>query len=98
MRGIGPFTHINWFRPGGPMVILQLYIASGVFMIFVVSTVLDDLRNTQRTLARTSALHQLVIENSRDIIILADFDGHRKFVSPAARTWVEASLRVVNDA
>jgi integral membrane sensor domain MASE1 len=51
MRGIGPFADINWFRPSGPMVILQLYIASGVFMIFAVSTVVDNLRNTERKLA-----------------------------------------------
>lgn len=55
MRGIGPFAHINWFRPSGPMVILQLSIASGVFMIFAVSTVLDNLRNTERKLASTVA-------------------------------------------
>lgn len=86
LHGLGPFARVHWFRPAGPMVLLQLYIACGVFMLFVVATVLDDLRNTQRKLASTVALHQLVVENSRDVIILADFDGHRNFVSTAAWT------------
>ncbi|HEX4284146.1 MAG TPA: diguanylate cyclase [Terracidiphilus sp.] len=84
MRGLGPFARIDWWNLMGPMILLQLYIASGVFMIFLVSTVVENLRTTERKLAGTVALHQLVVDNSRDVIILADFDGRRSFVSSAA--------------
>jgi diguanylate cyclase (GGDEF)-like protein/PAS domain S-box-containing protein len=87
LHGLGPFAQVQWFLPAGPAVLLQLYLASGVFMIYAASTVVDTLRSTESKLQETVELHRLVIDNSRDIIILADFDGHRSFVSAAAVQW-----------
>jgi diguanylate cyclase (GGDEF)-like protein/PAS domain S-box-containing protein len=39
-----------------------------------------------RELEKIAALHALVTENSRDVVIIADFSGHRKYVSSAALT------------
>ena len=83
-RGIGPLARFSWMGEAGPTILFQTYIASGVFMIFVISTILDELRKTERDLKRTATLHNLVTENSRDVIIMADFKGNRQFVSSAA--------------
>jgi diguanylate cyclase (GGDEF)-like protein/PAS domain S-box-containing protein len=87
IRGVGPFASVVWFPPAGPAILLQLYIASGVFMVYAASTVVDTLRATERKLQEIVEIHRLVTENSRDIIILADFDGHRSFVSAAVEQW-----------
>jgi diguanylate cyclase (GGDEF)-like protein/PAS domain S-box-containing protein len=83
-RGIGPFTHFSWMGEAGPTILFQTYLAACVFMIFVVSKIVDELRKTQLDLQRTAALHKLVTDNSRDVIILADFKGNRQYVSSAA--------------
>lgn len=81
LRGYGPFAIEKSLGASGPAVLLQLYIAAGVFMLYSISTVLENLRTTERKLQHVAALHQLVTNNSRDVIILADFDGHRSYVS-----------------
>jgi len=49
--------------------------------------VLERKKATERKLQEIVSLHQLVSENSRDVIVVADFDGNRSFVSAAARVW-----------
>jgi len=56
-------------------------------MLYSVSIVIEDLRSTERRLQETASLHKLVTENSRDVIIISDFDGHRRFVSAAGAKW-----------
>ena len=87
LRGMGPFVHANSLSPVEPTVQLQLYIASGMFLVFAAASVMDTLRATQRRLRETVSLHNLVTKNSRDVIILADFMGNRSYVSDSASTW-----------
>lgn len=87
MHGQGPFSKIAAISPIGSSVLLQLYLASGTFMMYAASSVMDTLRATERRLREVVYLHELVTENSRDVIILADFDGHRRYVSASASDW-----------
>ena len=87
LHGLGPFAQTDWFLPAGPSILVQLYVAAGIFMIYAVSTVLDTLQSTKQRLQETVALHELIVENSRDVIILSEFDGTRRFVSSAAQKW-----------
>ena len=83
----GPFAVIGSSLSVAPTVLLQLYIASGMFLVLVAASVLESLRATSRRLHQIVALHNLVTENSRDVIILADFDGNRNYVSASASQW-----------
>ena len=62
---------------------LHLTVASLMFTIYAVSVVMESLHGTERKLQKTVFLHNLVTENSRDVIILADFQGSRSYVSAA---------------
>jgi diguanylate cyclase (GGDEF)-like protein/PAS domain S-box-containing protein len=84
IRGIGPFAVASPTLYRSPTVLLQLFIASGMFLVFAAASVMDALRETERRLRETVSLHDLVTENSRDVIIVADFKGRRSYVSAAA--------------
>lgn len=62
---------------------LHLIVASIMFTVYAVSVVMESLKATERKLKETAFLHQLVTENSRDVIIIADFQGDRNYVSAA---------------
>lgn len=87
LRGMGPFWSLGSLSPVGPTMLLQLYIASGMFLVFAAASVLDTLRSTEKRLRETVSLHKLITENLRDAIILADFNGNRSYVSDSAATW-----------
>jgi diguanylate cyclase (GGDEF)-like protein/PAS domain S-box-containing protein len=87
LRGVGPFEATKSLALGTPSVLLQMFIASAMFLLYYISVVLDQQRATERKLQAVVSLHQLVTENSRDVIILADFDGRRSYVSGAAANW-----------
>jgi diguanylate cyclase (GGDEF)-like protein/PAS domain S-box-containing protein len=65
--------------------ILQLYLASAMFMLYSISIVFSNLRRTQSELRQIAALHKLVVDNSRDAIVLGDLDGTRTYVSPGIK-------------
>jgi diguanylate cyclase (GGDEF)-like protein/PAS domain S-box-containing protein len=86
MHGEGPFAALP-AQPLRPEVVLQLFIASAMFMLYSVSVVLESRRAIERRLQKIAALHNLVTENSRDVIIIADFDGNRSYVSASGESW-----------
>ena len=65
--------------------IFQLYLAAQLVTLFAVSVVFSNLRNTQSELRRIAALHKLVMDNSRDIVILGTLDGRRTYISPGIK-------------
>lgn len=84
-RGIGPFAlGINSFTPG---IRLQGFIVCVMVVLHSVSLVLENLRKTERRLQQIAALHALVAENSRDVILLLDFEGKRNFISAPEQFW-----------
>jgi diguanylate cyclase (GGDEF)-like protein/PAS domain S-box-containing protein len=53
--------------------------------LYTISIVFGNLRKTQGELRQIAALHKLVVENSRDAIILGDLDGTQTYVSPGIK-------------
>ncbi len=80
---LGPFSSFIARSPIEPAVFLQIFIAVAIFTLYSVSVVLENLRTAERRLQEIATLHQLVTDNSRDIIMLADFDGMPRYISPA---------------
>jgi diguanylate cyclase (GGDEF)-like protein/PAS domain S-box-containing protein len=86
LHGQGPFALSRTFAQIDPILSLQVFIGSGVFLLYCISVVLERQHESVRELEKIAAIHALVTENSRDVIIIADFNGHRKYVSSAALT------------
>ncbi len=87
VRGHGPFAVSASLDPLKSAILMQLFVASAMAILYSVSVVLESLRATERRLLEIAALHKLVTENSRDVIILADFEGNRSFISAAGENW-----------
>ena len=84
LAAIGPLTFYTSAAGAGLSLRLQSFVASAMLMLYTVSVVLEKQRTVERRLRKIVAQHSLVTENSRDVIILADFEGRRSYVSPAA--------------
>jgi diguanylate cyclase (GGDEF)-like protein/PAS domain S-box-containing protein len=83
----GPFASSRVISSIEPAVVLQLFVVAALVMLYSVSVVIDSQRTTERSLKKIVALHKLVTENSRDVIILLDFSGHRSYVSKLGAEW-----------
>jgi diguanylate cyclase (GGDEF)-like protein/PAS domain S-box-containing protein len=83
IQGNGPFANPDSTHPAQSALHLQLAIASAILLIYTVSVVLESRRSIERRLEKIASLHALVTENSRDAILLADFNGQRSYVSSA---------------
>jgi diguanylate cyclase (GGDEF)-like protein/PAS domain S-box-containing protein len=83
VRGKGPFALLRPANGPDPSVLLQVFIASAMFMLYAVSIILETQQRTERRLQEMASLHALVTENSRDVILLSDFDGRPQYISPA---------------
>jgi diguanylate cyclase (GGDEF)-like protein/PAS domain S-box-containing protein len=84
-RGFGPLSGTFGVTQGIRPLILQLFIISAVVMMYSVSLVLEKQKTTERKLKETVSIYRLITDNSRDAIILADFDGRPYYVSPAVQ-------------
>jgi diguanylate cyclase (GGDEF)-like protein/PAS domain S-box-containing protein len=87
VHDFGPFASYHALSLLEPAFILQIFVATTMLTIYGVSVVLEDLDATQRRLHEALAKYQLVTENSRDVLIIADFSGHRTFVSSGCANW-----------
>ncbi len=85
VRAYGPFAPSITVTPLASSIALQLFIASTLIVLYGISFVLETLRATERRLKETGALHKLVVENSRDAIVIADFEGRLRFVAPGPK-------------
>jgi diguanylate cyclase (GGDEF)-like protein/PAS domain S-box-containing protein len=83
VRGTGPFALLQSANTVDASIMLQIFLASAMFMLYTVSVIFDTQQKTERRLQEIVSLHALVTENSRDVIILADFDGRPHYISPA---------------
>ena len=82
-HGVGLLALSTSISPVPPSVRMQMFVASSIFMLYAISVVLENRREIQRRLQKIVSLHALVTENSRDAILIVDFDGYSKYVSPA---------------
>jgi diguanylate cyclase (GGDEF)-like protein/PAS domain S-box-containing protein len=99
----GPLALAAHVGPEWKAAILQLYIACAIFSLYSISIVFANLRQTQTELRKIAALHKLVVDNSRDAIVLGDLDGTRTYVSPGIKAltgWEPKDLvgKVLRDA
>ena len=85
VRGYGPLALATNVSPEGRAVILQLYVAAAMFTLYAISIVFGNLRSIQSELRQIAALHKLVMDNSRDAIVLGDLEGRHTYVSPGIR-------------
>jgi diguanylate cyclase (GGDEF)-like protein/PAS domain S-box-containing protein len=83
LHGSGPFAVSLSIDSVQSSIQLQFFLACCIFLIYIVSVLLEDRNTIERRLQQIAALHSLVTENSRDVILLADLDGRRTYVSPA---------------
>jgi diguanylate cyclase (GGDEF)-like protein/PAS domain S-box-containing protein len=86
IRGEGPFHMAGFVNPAGPNVLLQLFIIAGIVILYSISVGMERQKVTERRLQETVSLHRLVTENSRDVIIVADFNGKRSYISAASES------------
>jgi diguanylate cyclase (GGDEF)-like protein/PAS domain S-box-containing protein len=86
LHGVGPFAALAQLHLADPSLLLQLFVVTGMFILYSVSVVLERQKVTERKLQEIAALHALVTANSRDVIILADLKGHRDYVSAACES------------
>ena len=87
IREMGPFAEAGLTISGLPGLLLQIFVASAMVMLYSLSIVLEGLKATERRLREIVALHNLVTENSRDVIMIVDFEGNRSFMSAAGKNW-----------
>jgi diguanylate cyclase (GGDEF)-like protein/PAS domain S-box-containing protein len=85
-HGQGPFTLSNFLAPLGATIELQIFLASAMLMLYSISVVMERQRATELKLQEIVSLHRLVTDNSRDLIIVADFNGNRSYVSSAVQS------------
>jgi diguanylate cyclase (GGDEF)-like protein/PAS domain S-box-containing protein len=85
LRGLGPIYYLSLHTPLQASVLLQVLIASGVFMLYSVTVVLEREQAVIRRLEETASLLELVSQNSRDAIIVADLSGRRSYGSASAQ-------------
>ena len=83
-RGSGPLAAMYSTSFIDPEMMLQLYVASAMAILYSVSVVLERQKRTELELQEIVALHHLVTENSNDVIIVSDFKGSRSYVSSAS--------------
>jgi len=82
-HGKGPFAQAAGVSLSVRCLLMQGFVASGMFVLYSVSVVLESRRAIERRLERIATLHELVTENSLDAIIVADLHGNRSYVSAA---------------
>jgi diguanylate cyclase (GGDEF)-like protein/PAS domain S-box-containing protein len=83
VRGAGPFAARAIAAGVEPSLMMQIFVASAMFMLYTVSVILESKQRTERRLQEIASLHALVTQNSRDVILLADFAGRPNYISPA---------------
>jgi diguanylate cyclase (GGDEF)-like protein/PAS domain S-box-containing protein len=83
IHGYGPFAISGSAYSVGASIQLQFFLACCIFMIYLVSVILEERDETEYRLQKVSSIHSMVTDNSRDVILLADLDGRCTYVSPA---------------
>lgn len=84
-RGLGPLSASFGVSQSMRPMILQLFVISAVVMMYSVSLVLQKEKTIERQLKETVSIYRLITDHSRDAIVLADFDGHPYYASPAVQ-------------
>ena len=63
---------------------LQFFIAVSMLSLYLLEVVMAESRRLQKSLQSSEGYFRLLAETSRDVIVLTDLEGERRYVSPAA--------------
>lgn len=85
MQSHGPLMLMQQQSMNGRILFLQFFLAVTLLMVYISSIVLGQRDKIALEMRKSSLLYRLVTEYSRDIIVLADLDGHRLYISPAVK-------------
>jgi diguanylate cyclase (GGDEF)-like protein/PAS domain S-box-containing protein len=86
LRGRGAFAALAARQSTDPFILLEVFVVTGMFTLYAVSVVLERQKAIECELQKIVSLHRMVTDNSRDVIIVADFKGNRSYVSPAVQS------------
>lgn len=86
IHGYGPFAISGSAYSVGASIQLQFFLACCIFMVYLVSVILEERDESEYQLQQVSSIHSVVTDNSRDVIVLADLNGRFTYVSPAVET------------
>jgi diguanylate cyclase (GGDEF)-like protein/PAS domain S-box-containing protein len=95
IHDLGPFAISRTAYSVGASIQLQFFVACCIFMIYLVSVILEERDATEYRLEEITSIHSMVTDNSRDVILLADLDGFCTYVSPAVEVlsgWKQENL------
>jgi len=93
---LGPFAEMVSGGHSTSTIMLQAFVAAAVFMIYSVSVILERKKASERKLREIAVLHNLVTDNSRDVIILDDIHGCHTYISAASESmggWTPEEVR-----
>lgn len=85
VHNLGPLALALHVTDQWKAAVLQLFLASAMLTLYSISVVIGNLRKIQGELRQIASLHKLVVDNSRDAIVLGNLDGTRTYVSPGVK-------------
>ncbi|HZD51240.1 MAG TPA: diguanylate cyclase, partial [Silvibacterium sp.] len=81
--GHGPIALMRSSSREAHILTFQFFIAVSMLVLYLLEVVMAESRRLQKSLQSSEAYFRLLAETSRDVIVLTDLDGERRYVSPA---------------
>jgi len=82
--GHGPTMLMRATSQEAHILTFQFFIAISMLSLYLLEVVMAESRRLQQSLQSSEGYFRLLAETSRDVIVLTDLDGERRYVSPAA--------------
>src|SRR5271170_6197041 len=82
--GRGPTVLMRATSQEAHILTFQFFIAISMLSLYLLEVVMAESRRLQQSLQSSEGYFRLLAETSRDVIVLTDLDGERRYVSPAA--------------
>ncbi|CAN5427200.1 hypothetical protein BH10ACI4_BH10ACI4_22100 [soil metagenome] len=82
-HGYGPLMLIRNGSVVSRTAVLQFFIAVSMVMLYVIEVIISESNSLQLSLRASETRFRLLAETSRDVIVLSDLNGTRRYVSPA---------------
>jgi diguanylate cyclase (GGDEF)-like protein/PAS domain S-box-containing protein len=81
--GHGPIMLMHSDSREAHILAFQFFIAVSMLVLYLLEVVMAGSRRLQKSLRSSEAYFRLLAETSRDVIVLTDLEGERRYVSPA---------------
>ena len=79
----GPIWLIHDASSATRVIVLQVFIWVCLATALPVGALLDERRKAERGVLEAQSIYQLLLQNTKDAIVLSTMDGSRRYVSPA---------------